>query len=369
MKKILPALCCAVLALAAGCATPGAPQPPSLRLPQPVDDLSAVRKGNRVLLTWSPATETTDKLPMKWPSTALICRVIDQFPINQCGEPVARIASSELVSQAPGSRRAVVSFEDVLPPSLIAARPDSAQRFATYAIEAVNQRGRSAGLSNEVRISLAPAPPGVELRASLDAQGPVLQWEMPSPPAIPGASCTLRIYRRAPLASGKEHNAAFVRIAEQPCHAGSGQLRDRSFEWEQEYDYKASALTLLPGPPPTQVEGEDSNAVHLIAHDIFPPAVPAGLQAVYSSVGQKPFIDLTWAPNSESDLAGYIVYRETGNAPFEVITPALVKAPAWRDENVQPGETYYYTVAAVDVRGNQSAQSAPAHEAVPQEIR
>ncbi len=34
-----------------------------------------------------------------------------------------------------------------------------------------------------------------------------------------------------------------------------------------------------------------------------------------------------------------------------------------------PDKQYYYTVAAVDVRGNQSAQSAPAEETVPLEVR
>ena len=121
-----------------------------------------------------------------------------------------------------------------------------------------------------------------------------------------------------------------------------------------------------------EVEGDDSPVVHLKVHDIFPPAVPSGLQAVFSSVGQKPFIDLTWAPNTESDLAGYIVYRRFWSGPnanFVAVTPAPVKAPAWRDNDVQPGKTYYYTVAADDVRGNQSAQSAPAEETVPSEVR
>ncbi len=118
-----------------------------------------------------------------------------------------------------------------------------------------------------------------------------------------------------------------------------------------------------------EVEGDDSKLVHLVAHDVFPPAVPSGLQAVFSSVGQKPFIDLTWAPDTESDLAGYIVYRRTAGSAFTAVTTAPVKAPAWRDNDVHPGQKYFYTVTAVDVRGNQSAQSAPAEESVPLEVR
>ncbi len=109
------------------------------------------------------------------------------------------------------------------------------------------------------------------------------------------------------------------------------------------------------------MEGDDSALVQLVTHDIFPPAVPSGLQAVFSSVGQKPFIDLTWAPNTESDLAGYIVYRRTGSRPL-LRSPVQLKLRHGVTTMCIPDKKYYYTVSAVDVRGNQSAQSAPASE-------
>ena len=389
MRLIMVALCGALLALAEGCASPGAPQPPSLRLPQLVENLSAIRKGNRVVLIWTPPAETTDRLPMRWPSITRVCRVVNEFPIRQCGEPVARIKSSDLVSESPGGRTPLVSFEDVLPAELIAPGGTSAENLATYALELVNERGRSAGLSNQVRISLAPAiPPPASFRAMLDAQGPLLRWEMgATAPLSPGTFCLVRIYRRVtasrrPTASAG-HSAApgadFELIAEQPCRFGGSEARDSSFEWEQEYDYKAAAVAVIAASarPIFQVEGDDSQPAHLLAHDVFPPAVPTGLQAVYSSVGQKPFIDLTWTPNSESDLAGYIVYRRTGvpsagvgGGPGQVfvqVSPSLLKAPAWRDNDVQAGQTYVYAVSAIDVRGNQSARSEPAQESAPQE--
>lgn len=364
MKKnsILFAICCCGLALAFGCAAPGVPQPPSLRLPVIVDNLSAIRKGNRVILTWSPPTETTDHQSMRWPTTTRICRVLNQFPINDCGDVVKEIKTSDLVSMLPEARRPVVSFDDVLPPALIAA-----QNQATYAIEVINQRGHSAGLSNQVRTSLVPTPPPPgEFRATLDAQGPLLEWNVQSFAApLPGVTCHLRIYRRAGAKTDFSLNS------EQPCRHGEGEARDANFEWEQEYDYKIASVTVLtvPGRAAVEVEGGDSELVHLSAHDIFPPAVPSGLQAVFSSVGQKPFIDLTWAPNTESDLTGYVVYRRTAASAFIAVSAALIKAPAWRDNDVRPGQKFYYTVSAVDVRGNQSAQSAPAEELVPLEVR
>jgi hypothetical protein len=364
MKKnpILLAVCCCALAMVAGCAAPAAPQAPSLRLPATVDNLSVTRKGARVVLTWSPPGETTDHQTMRWPTTTHICRVINQFPTNVCGDVVREIKSSELATATPGARRPLVSYEDVLPPALIGA-----QNQATYTVEVLNQRGHSAGLSNQVRVPLvATLPPPSEFRATLDAQGPLLQWNaLTNPTPSPDISYRLRIYRRA------HAKTEFVLIAELPYQGGPGEARDRNFEWEQEYDYEIACVTVLAtkGQAAAEVNGDDSAPVHLTAHDVFPPAVPSGLQAVFSSVGQKPFIDLTWAPNTESDLAGYIVYRRNGASNFVAVTPAPVKAPAWRDNDVEPGKKYYYTVAAVDVRGNQSSQSAPAEENVPVEVR
>src|SRR5580692_4941343 len=51
--------------LLSGCGTPGAPQPPSLNLPDRVTDLSATRVGNQVSLTWTMPKRNTDKLPLK----------------------------------------------------------------------------------------------------------------------------------------------------------------------------------------------------------------------------------------------------------------------------------------------------------------
>jgi hypothetical protein len=92
---------------------------------------------------------------------------------------------------------------------------------------------------------------------------------------------------------------------------------------------------------------------------------PVGLQAVFSSVGQKPFIDLTWAPNLENDMAGYKVFRRSEAGTWEKLNQQLVQVPSFRDENVKPGKKYIYSVSAVDLRLNESPRSAEASETVP----
>lgn len=364
-------LAVSLLGLAAGCASPGVPQPPSLRLPSTVDNLSAVRKGNRVVLTWSPPGETTDHQPVRWPTTTRICRVLNRFPINDCATPVKELKSTELESTAPGARRPEVSYEDVLPTELLGEESVNGLNQATYALEVRNPRGHSAGLSNQARVPLvAVAPPPAGFRATVDAQGPLLEWNATAAMAsAPGISHKVRVYRRN---KGKPD---FVLIAEQPYRTGADEARDGSFDWEQEYDYTMNVATVLSaaGKPDVEVEGDDSPLAHLFVHDVFPPAVPGGLQAVFSSVGQKPFIDLTWAPDTESDLAGYLVYRRDsgGNngGNFVKLTAEPVKLPAWRDNDVRLGQQYDYAVAAIDVRGNQSALSAVATERTPKEAR
>jgi len=42
-----------------------------------------------------------------------------------------------------------------------------------------------------------------------------------------------------------------------------------------------------------------------------------------------------------------------------------VKIPAFRDSQIISGKTYFYSVSAVDLRGNESARSEEASESVP----
>src|ERR1700733_8886547 len=67
---------CATLSIswALGCASPGSPRPPPLRLPVIVKDLPAERVGDEVHLHWTTPEKTTDDLPIKGSLTAEICR-------------------------------------------------------------------------------------------------------------------------------------------------------------------------------------------------------------------------------------------------------------------------------------------------------
>ena len=131
--------------------------------------------------------------------------------------------------------------------------------------------------------------------------------------------------------------------------------------------YHAETVTVVArdNKPELQVEGDDTPEVQVFTHDVFPPTVPSGLQAVSSGPGQKTFIDLVWAPVSDVDLDGYNVYRHEDGTPAVKVNDQPLKTPAYRDSSVTSGKTYFYSVSALDVRGNESAHSEETSEAVP----
>ena len=114
-----------------------------------------------------------------------------------------------------------------------------------------------------------------------------------------------------------------------------------------------------------EIEGDDTASLRVFARDTFPPAVPTGLQAVFSGPGQKPFVDLVWSPDTSADLAGYNIYRREEGGQPEKLNAEPVKTPAYRDTAVQSGKKYFYSVTAVDVHGNESAKSEEASERGP----
>jgi hypothetical protein len=344
------------------CATMGPPQPPSLELPKPPADLRAVRKGDRVILTWTAPSVTTDRKTVRGLGVTRICRGLDAS-LAQCGVPVGEAAAQPNSGAAKSPKQKVsASYSDALPAAMLGDNPS---RSNTYAVEVLNADGRGAGLSNQVRVSLVRTlSPPRDFRARVTAQGVVLSWagELPAAGSAKSASYRYRVYRR------REASKEWILAGEVP--AGSEQsftLVDSNIEWEKTYEYRAETVTVITRekPPELQVEGDDTPEVKVFADDVFPPAVPSGLQAVFSGPGQKAFIDLVWAPVADVDLGGYNVYRREAGTAAVKVNVALVKMPAFRDGNVMAGKDYSYSVSAVDVRGNESARSEEAGEAVP----
>jgi hypothetical protein len=357
-KLLFPLL---MIGIWSGCASSAPPLPPSLRLPAPVTDLRAARKGDKVYLAWTPPAQTTDQEAIRQPGSTLICRSL-QPVMQQCGTPVATVAGRAPAGANGAPAQSALETYTVPIPSPSDVQP---QDEATYAVEVLNDRGRHAGLSNQVRVPLLPAvPPPTGFHAELTARGMEISWTCP--PVIgqqfPGVEYRLRILRR------QEGSEADVTVAEPDlldCTALP--ILDSAFTWEKTYFYHAAAVSIVaePGKPALEIEGDDTPTVRIFANDVFPPSVPSGLQAVFSGAGKESFVDLIWSPDTDADLAGYNVYRHEEGGQAVKLNTEPVKVPAYRDANVQSGKKYFYSVSAVDVRGNESARSPEASEEVP----
>jgi hypothetical protein len=350
----------------AGCGMPGAPLPPSLNLPVPVNDLSAVRTGGQVALAWTMPKKTTDKVLLTASIAVRICRTEADSP------PCTVAATLQLV---PGSGAA---FTDTLPPALAAGPP----RALTYSVELVNRKGRSAGLSNSTAVLAGEAPPAIEnLTAQMRKDGVLLHW-MPAP--AESSPIAVRLVRKlvsppvkksdqksdqGPLAQPAEplEQTLLVEAAPPTDHA-----LDNNIRFGQTYEYRAQRVARVTlGGTTLELAGPLSPPLRIDAVNVFPPSAPQGLAAVATGGenGSAPAIDLSWLPGTEANLAGYIVYRrEAGatGADWRRISPAQpVVGPGYHDPNVQPGHTYAYSVTAIDQQGHESARSAEASDTVP----
>src|ERR1700693_1398686 len=335
-RFVTPTAFCLLLA---GCSQPGPPLPPPRELPKPPADLRASRKGSHLTLSWSEPTLTTDRQSVRYLGASLVCRGLEP-EITTCRNPAAILPAPSSVSAAPRKsglpRPAPQTYTDTLPPAMQQQEPSVE---VTYAVEALNRNARAAGLSNRVHVpAVVTLPPPGDLAAELTGDGVVLTWTSAGELRSPGIQHRYRVYRRDE-SSGKDAIAGEVPLGEPgPVHFTATTL-----EWEKTYLYRITAVSIVKrSESEVQVEGDDTPPVRVIAHDVSPPAVPAGLQAAYSGEGQKPFIDLIWAPVTNADLAGYNVYRSDGNGPAVKLNSELVKSPSYRDSAVASGKNYNY---------------------------
>ena len=357
------ALCLAGIGLS-GCGTPGAPQPPSLKLPERVSDLAAVRAGNSVTLSWTMPRKTTDHLPIKYPVKVQVCR---REGTGVC-QPVGEVS---FAPQADGT------FQEALPASLSAGKP----RQLDYFVELKSPKGRSAGLSNAASVLAGTAPGAIAgLKAEVRADGVALHWDagQSDQAGQPGA---VRLHRKllTPPAPGKKPSNSLMQpeteavlrdlFVEAPAAGQEPGALDHTAHFGESYEYAAQRVERVTvngpdGQKSQELAGAVSAPIRVDVVDTFPPAVPQGLAAVL--VPEEKTIDLSWQPDTEEDLAGYIVYRAEADGNWKRLSGAQpLTGPAYRDAAIEPGHSYRYAVSAVDLTGHESNRSAEAQESVP----
>ncbi|MFP5237420.1 MAG: fibronectin type III domain-containing protein [Acidobacteriota bacterium] len=354
MSKAIRAGVLALAAGLAGCGTPGPPQPPSLMLPAPVTDLSAVRTGDQVTLTWAMPRRTTDKVLLK-----------DLIPVHVCREEAGGACETAAdMRLAPGKDG---SFTETLRGGLATGAP----RPLRYFVELKNERGRSAGASNPAEVLAGQSPAAVSgFTAELRRDGVVLRWNAGQSDE---AVRLHRVWLNPPLKKHENLAAPPPEPVEQNLLVAKdeGRALDKAVSFGHQYQYQAQRIARVDLDGKTlELAGPLSAVVRVDVDDVFPPSVPTGLAAVATPAanGAPASIDLNWQPVSDANLAGYFVYRREGDQPWQRISgDKPLVPPAFHDADVQAGHTFDYAVSAVSQTGHESARSGNAEETVPNE--
>ena len=358
--------CLFVLLLSVGCGAPGEPTPPSPPIPVAIADLSAQQAGDAVQLTFTLPIKTVSGERLSEPPAIDILRGAlkpDGSPDPKSFRTIETIPGALVGQYRVGDKLQILNR---ISPDELRASPGGA--FA-YRVRTRASRKRASADSNTAIVHIRPVPERItSLRAIVTESAIELSWSPPSRTStgdpLPAIS-EYRVYRGEidpASADAAAKDLAQVKwktplafLASSPINS----YRDAAFDFGKTYLY--TVRTVIPADGGI-VESGDSVPAVVTPRDIFPPAVPQGVVAavVRPDPNAPPEVDLSWSINSETDLAGYRVYRsEQQDTPGQLLTPDLLLTPAYRDTSVQPGHRYWYSVTAVDRSGNESAPSAP----------
>jgi hypothetical protein len=356
-----------VFLLLSGCGAPGDPTPPTPPVPVAITDLTAQQVGDGVQLTFTMPAKTISGDRLAEPPAIEVLR----GALKSDGSPDAK--SFRVVSTIPGALVADYLSEDrvqiVVPVTAeeLHAYPSDT---LVYRVRTRASRKRTSPESNTVSVRIFPVAERItSLQASVTESAIELSWQAPTRTSagdpLPAIS-EYHVYRgeldpasadaAAKDISQARWKAPLALLASSPTSA----YRDTLFDFGKTYLYVVR--TVLSSAVGSALESSDSAPAIVTPRDIFPPAVPQGLVAavIVGSPTNAPEVDLSWSINVETDLAGYRVYRsEQEGTPGQSVTPDLLLSPAYRDNSVQPGRRYWYSVTSVDRSGNESAPSAP----------
>jgi hypothetical protein len=298
---------------------------PALNIPNRIIDLSVVERGANLEVNFTVPPLTTEGLAVKTIG-AIDLRVgptpAEPFKVEQWADGAKRI--------------------DVPPP----AKPEAVHasiplaglvgKEVIVAVRLANSKGRVSEWSNRATIQVAPPiDTPADFTATAVAQGVLLKWK--------GAGTQFRIYRD----TEKEPQPTLLTTT------ADHDYLDTTTSYGIKYEYFVQGTI-------ADVESDPAGPKTITPVDVFPPAVPAGLEA---TAGLNA-IELAWERNTEPDFKGYRIFRSTAGAPFEMIAEGI-ESPNYSDKKVESGKKYRYAIEAIDQAGNASAKCAPAEITAP----
>lgn len=347
-------LAATVILSGSGCAKISEPQPPVIRLPKPAADLAVRQVSDSVMLTVSEPTQNTDESPATTFRKVQVLRVAETLSAGEILLPLPEdqfLKRADQILLIPSTdfskylRDHTFVFQDE---SLSSLGSTAYLHVFRYAVRFINNKSRSAGLSNQVSIAPAPIPPPPEsLSAQVTEDFIKLNWMEPpentdgsKPPRIAGYN----IYR-----SEESGKLPTIPLNQKPVQKPG--FEDRNFQFDKTYYYAVGTVGSLQNP---YAESLPSKILTVVSRDIFPPAPPKDFNAILDGGN----VILLWTPSEASDVAGYRLYRQEKRAPArQLLQNELITAPSFRDNHVEAGKLYEYSLQAVDTHGNASMEA------------
>jgi len=362
------------------CAAPGEPIERKPQVPTAITDLAARQQGNDVILTFTLPKDTVDHRPLKKTPAIEIYRGFDSPAIAPTGgqEPLFLILTIPPAMVANYSEKNRIRVTNTLDSNDLSPHVGWT---ASYTVRTRASVKKESADSNRAGVRVYPAAdPITDLHAEAAHSGIILRWTPPQITIVGSAPsiAAYHIYRTEaapelqpstpPAASGAVGGVPKLKVPLAPIgESTEPTFQDKQVEFGKTYMYSVRSLLQY---SEIAVESADSNLVLANPRAIFPPEPPQNLTAVLVlAQGENPaYLDLSWAISSETDIAGYNVYRsEEDGVPGRRLNSELLLTPAFRDMSAVPGHQYVYTATAVDRAGNESPASAPASGSIPVE--
>lgn len=338
------------------CGKVGAPVPP-LTFTERTSELTAVQRGNSILLEWPAPSLDQDEKSRSYIARVEIYRLVerrDELPVldvddyEELAEVVGILDRAAVEAQVKSPGR--LQFSDVINLSQPA---DLAGARIRYAVRYFNKRGQSAAFSNTVALEPVPgiaAPPSSLSIAAEEQDAITIAWNPPAANvdgSAPASVAGYNVYRRT-----AKQESLHGPINSEPLAEAT--FTDRDFQYRTVY---VDVVRALSQGANGLVESADSQPLSFTPVDTFAPVAPDPV-SIASANG---VISLFWPNNPERDVVGYNIYRsdsaEAIDKDWTRLNPQPHEPVTYRDDGVVLERKYFYRVTAVDRFNNESKPS------------
>jgi uncharacterized protein len=317
-----------ILLFVGGCGFKDYPIPPDRVVPKPIEDLRYTIDEKGVNLTWSYPMQTIQGSNIEEISSFELYRAVVPLDEYCAGCPIpfgeAQVLPGGVTVQ---ETRRKGSFQTSL------LRSGHKYFFKVRSRTSWWASSEDSNIVSFIWHTPAKAPEGLKVKVG---EGTVfLQWS-PANAYMDGRKVDMPVkYQILRSRDGQEFEAIGEPVSD-------SQYIDRQVAVNQKYHYKVQSVVLLEG---NIVNGGTSEEVNVVTVDLTPPVPPTGVAVISVDGGVKVF----WEKSTESDLAGYRVYRRASNQETPVLL-GEVKAGilSFIDSHVPADIRVYYSVTAFD---------------------